>query len=243
MALAQEAIQTAKMNVDPVQIQPGEYTVLLEPLAVYDLFTWLTYIGFSGLFYDEGRSCFSGRLGEEVASPLLTIYDEPIPELPGLGFDIEGVARQKMVLIENGVLKNLPYDSYSAHKVNKKSTGNCFMLMSPYGGFPFSISILPGTKDPDELTSAIKDGLLIKRFWYVRVVSPKEGIITGMTRDGTFIIKDGKVEKPAKNLRFQITLPDILRNITEIGKELRLYEYGRYPHLMVEKFRITGMTG
>ncbi len=241
--LTLEAIETAKRNVDPEEIEPGEYRVVLEPLAVDSLFRWLSYLGFSGLYYDENRSCFSGRLGQEVASPLLTIYDEPIAELPGMGFDVEGVARRKLILIENGVLKNLAYDSYSAHKVNKKSTGNAFMFQSPYGGFPFSISFLPGTTTPDAMIGSVEDGLLIKRFWYVRVISPKDGILTGMTRDGTFRIKEGRLTKPVKNLRFQISILDFLKSIGEIGNTLRLTGYGRYPHLLVDRFRITGMTG
>ena len=242
-ALTDEAIDTAMKNVEPETIEPGNYKVFLEPLAVQELIRFLSYIGLSGLFYDENRSCFSGMLDQEVASPLLTLYDEPISDLPGVGFDVEGVARKRLVLIEQGTLKNVAYDSYSAHKVGKRSTGNAFMLQSPYGGFPFSISINPGKDRLPDMLASINNGLLIKRFWYTRVVSPKEGILTGMTRDGTFTIRDGKIGRPLKNLRFQISLPEILKNVKMVGDSVRLYEYGRFPHLLVDNFAITGMTG
>jgi len=241
--LTSEAIDTALKNVNPVNIEPGMYQVLLEPLAVHELFQHLSFIGFSGMFYDDGRSCFSGMLNQKVTSPLLTFYDEPIHDLPGLGIDVEGVARKKIILVENGVLKNIAYDSYSAHKVGKKSTGNAFYLISPYGGFPFSMSIVPGKNSPEDMLKEIRKGLLIKRFWYTRVVSWKEGILTGMTRDGTFSVLNGKIDKPIKNLRFQISLPDLFKKVMMVGNILSLYEYGRYPHLLIDDFKITGLTG
>lgn len=241
--LTSEACECALNNVDQTEITPGRYKVLLEPLAVHELFQFLSYIGLSGLFYDEERSCFSGMLDQEVTSPLLTFYDEPISDLPGIGFDVEGVARKKTVLVEKGILKNVTYDSYSAHKVGKMSTGNAFFLLSPYGGFPFSISLTAGESNLDDMITSVEKGLLIKRFWYTRVVSPKEGILTGMTRDGTFLIDKGKVGRPVKNLRFQISLPEVLKNVKLVSNTTRLYDYGRFPHLVIDDFTITGMTG
>ncbi|MEO0226039.1 MAG: metallopeptidase TldD-related protein, partial [candidate division WOR-3 bacterium] len=142
--LTNRAIETAMKNIKPVMIEPKKYRVILEPMAVHDLFGFLSWLGFSGLMYYEGRSCFAGRLNQEVASPLITLYDEPITGLPNLGIDVEGVARRKTILIEKGVLKNVVYDSYSAHKIGTKSTGNAYELISPIGGFPFSITQAPG---------------------------------------------------------------------------------------------------
>lgn len=238
-----EAIETALKNVNPCKIEPGKYQVLLEPLAVHELFWFLAWIGLGGLFYDENQSCFSGKLNQEITSPLLTFSDEPIPELPGFGIDIEGVARRKTLLVEKGILKNVAYDSYSAHKVNKKSTGNAFSLVSPFGGFPFSINIVPGETDSAKMLREINKGLLIKRFWYTRPIDRKAGILTGMTRDGTFLVIDGEIDRPVKNLRFQISLPEILKKVKMVGNTLRLYEYGRFPHLLIDDFNITGMTG
>jgi predicted Zn-dependent protease len=241
--LTNEAIETAIKNSNPIKIEPGKYQVLLEPLATHELFEFLCWIALGGLLYDENRSCFSGKLNQEVTSPLLTFFDEPVSDLPSLGIDIEGVARRKTILVEKGMLKNVVYDSYSAHKVSKKSTGNAFSLVSPFGGFPLSINIVPGDSNPENMLSEIKNGLLIKRFWYTRVVNRREGILTGMTRDGTFLVVDGQIERPVKNLRFQILLPEILKQVKMVGNSLRLYEYGRIPHLLIDDFNVTGMTG
>ncbi|UCC11896.1 MAG: TldD/PmbA family protein [candidate division WOR-3 bacterium] len=241
--IAREAVETALQNVNQDTIEPGKYRVLLEPLAVHELFDFMAWLGFSGRLYDENQSCFSGMLNKEITSPLLTFTDEPIQELPGFGIDIEGVARRRTLLVEKGIFKNVTYDSYSAHMVNKKSTGNAFSFVVPWGGLPLSINVAAGKTDIADMLHEIKKGLLIKRFWYTRPVDRKSGILTGMTRDGTFLVTDGKIDRPVKNLRFQISLPEILKKIRMVGNTLRLYESGRFPHLLVDDFAITGMTG
>jgi PmbA protein len=241
--ITREAVETALRNVNPCEIEPGRYRVLLEPLAVHELFDFMAWLGFSGRLYDENQSCFSGMINQEITSPLLTFTGGPIPELPDFGIDIEGVARRKTTLVEKGVLKNVAYDSYSAHKVNKKSTGNAFSLVSPWGGLPFSITVAPGKTDYADMLRDINKGLLIKRFWYIRPIDRKSGILTGMTRDGTFLVINGEIDRPVKNLRFQISLPEILKKVRMVGNTLRLYEFGRFPHLLIDDFTITGMTG
>ena len=241
--IAREAVETALQNVDQDKIEPGTYRVLLEPLAVHEFFDFMAWLGFSGRLYDENQSCFSGMLNKEITSLLLTFSDEPIRELPGFGIDIEGVARRKTVLVEKGVLKNVTYDSYSAHMVNKKSTGNAFSFASPWGGLPLSIKVAAGKTDIADMLHEIKKGLLIKRFWYTRPVDRKSGILTGMTRDGTFLVTNGEIGRPVKNLRFQISLPEILKKVRMVGNTLRLYESGQFPHLLIDDFTITGMTG
>jgi PmbA protein len=241
--ITREAVETALMNVNPCEIEPGAYQVLLEPLAVQTLFDFMAWLGLSGRLYDENQSCFSGMLNKQITSPLLTFTDEPIPALPGFGIDMEGVARRSTPLVEKGVLKNVVYDSYSAHKVNKRSTGNAFSHVSPWGGLPLSIAVAPGKTDPSDMLREIQKGLLIKRFWYTRPIDRKRGILTGMTRDGTFQVTDGKLGRPVKNLRFQISLPEILGKVKMVGNTLRLYESGRFPHLLIDDFTITGLTG
>ncbi|MEO0226005.1 MAG: metallopeptidase TldD-related protein, partial [candidate division WOR-3 bacterium] len=114
---------------------------------------------------------------------------------------------------------------------------------SPFGGFPFSITLAPGETSFEKMLGETEYGLLIKRFWYIRVISWKEGILTGMTRDGTFLIENGRIGPAVKNLRFQIALPELLKKIVRVGDKLSLYEFGRFPHLLIDDFNITGMTG
>jgi len=252
--LAKEARLKAENSFNKVQIEPGEYKVFLEPEAVADIFMFASYIGFSAKTYQEKRNFLVGRLGQKIFSEKLTVIEDPyFEEGFAFPFDFEGVSKKKVDLIFNGVAKNLLYDRKTALKENKKSTGNAAGFPPLTIPFPFNLVIEPGEKSKDEILSGIEKGIYVSRFHYTNIVNPSEFVITGMTRDGTFLIEKGKITKPIKNLRFTDSFIRVLGQDIEISKERKLisqatsYDFrfptGIYaPYIMIPNLRFTSGT-
>ncbi|MEN3044295.1 MAG: TldD/PmbA family protein [Candidatus Hydrothermales bacterium] len=221
--IAEEAKFKAANSFDKIQIEPGEYVVFLEPEAVADIFVFASFIGFSAKTYQEKRNFLVGRLGEKVFSDKLTIYEDPFFEdgFP-FPFDFEGVPKEKVEIVSKGVAKNLLYDRKTAFVENKKSTGNAAGFPPSTFPFPFNLVISPGEKGKDEILSEIERGIYISRFHYTNIVNASNFSITGMTRDGTFLIEKGKITKPIKNLRFTDSFLRVLSNELEVSKERKL---------------------
>ena len=223
-ATAQRAIDKALRSKNPTEIEPGKYTVVLEPLATSDFIHYLSFLAFGALAFHEDRSYLSQKLGEQVASPLVTIYDDPYDHRAiGLPFDFEGAAKKRVTFIEEGMAKGVAYDSYSANRWKKENTGHALLPPNPHGPFPTDLIMKAGTLPKDELIQSCKKGLLITRFWYIRVLSPKETLFTGMTRDGTFLIENGEITRPVKNLRFQEKVMDALTRVDAVSKEVEAH--------------------
>ena len=227
-------------------IDPGEYTVILEPPAVGDMLFMLAYMGMGAMPFQEGRSFMAGRIGEKITGDNITIWDDPAdPRQLASAFDWEGVPRQKVTIIENGVARGPVYDSYTANKEGKQSTGHGFPAPNTFGPVPTHLFLQPGDATVGDMVASTgtgasgKRGILVTRFHYTNIVHEKHTIFTGMTRDGTFLVENGKVSKPIKNLRFTQSILEALSNVDMIGKDGQLVEYACVPALKIRNFTFT----
>ena len=221
-------------------IEPGEYTVVLEPLAVGDMLSMLAYMGMGAMAFQEGRSFMSGRIGEKLAGDNITIWDDATdPRQRAVPFDWEGAAKRKVTIIENGFARGPVYDSYTAHKEGKKSTGHGFPAPNTWGPAPMHLFLGSGDATVEEMIASTGRGLLVTRFHYTNIVHEKQTLFTGMTRDGTFVIENGKVARPVKNLRFTQSILGALSDVEMIGRAGQLTEYAYVPALKIGKFAFT----
>lgn len=210
------AIQKAEMSVDAKALEPGRYTVILEPVAAAGLINMMLG-GFDARNADEGRSFMSKkgggtRLGEKFFDERVNIITDPWhPDVPVLPWDGEGLAREKMEVVKNGVVNYLQYSRYWAKQKEKQAKA-----------FPGNLIMAGGKKSLDELVKGTKKGILVTRTWYIRMVDPQSVLVTGLTRDGTFYIEDGKIMYPIKNFRFNESPITMLNNIEELGVPERI---------------------
>jgi PmbA protein len=220
-ALAEIAGDKAARAQNPAQLEPGRYTVILEPAAVLDLVGFLFY-DFAATAVADKRSCFSGRVGQPVLGKNITITDDFYhPEQLGAPFDGEGMPRQRVVLVDRGVVKNLVYSRGSAKQAHKKPTGHGFSLPNEYGEAPMNLVVSGGKTSVHEMVSTMDRGFLVTRLWYIREVDPYEKIMTGMTRDGLFLIEKGKIVGAARNFRFNQSIIEMLKNVEALGPAQR----------------------
>lgn len=227
-------------------LDAGRYTVVLEPAAVSTLVGFLSWIGFAGRALLEGRSCLSGREGKQVASPLVTIYDDATSPLTlGASFDFEGTPKERIDLIRGGVFLDGVYDLRTARLAGKETTGHALPAPNPEGPFPLNLFMEPGTSTVDEMVATTERGLLVTRFHYSNIVHPIESTITGMTRDGTFLIEDGEIRHAVKNFRFTQSIIEALENTEMVGRDTELaseffFSASRVPALKVNRFNFSG---
>lgn len=245
--LGARAAKICRDTVNPQPVEPGDHTVVLASPAVMTLVDHLGLCAFSGKAWTEGRSAFSGRLGDPVASPLVTIYDDALEEgAIGLPFDGEGTPKRRVELITNGIASGVVHDRASGARAGVASTGHGLPGPNPWGPYPGHLVLLPGAESLDELIAGVDHGLLVTRFWYTRVVNPKQSLITGMTRDGTFRIREGRVVAPVRNLRYNVSILDALAGCDGVGNELHTCsdEGGdtRVPALRLRSFAFTSVT-
>lgn len=219
--VADTAIEKVVKGANPIDVKPGEWEVILEPQAVSEMLVFLNFYGFNAKMYHEQASFFSGKLGQKVCGENITILDDPLnPDSYPMPFDFEGYPKQKLKLIEKGILKNICYDSYHANRYKTKNTGHALPAPNTFGPVPFHLSIKSGDKSREEMIKSIKKGLLVTRLWYVRVLNPRSLGITGMTRDGTFLIENGEIVAGVKNLRFNQSIPEALNNVVSLENKL-----------------------
>jgi len=247
--VTETAVSKCAMSQDPVAVEPGEYEVILEPAAVADMVGFLAYLGLGSLALQEGRSFMSGNLGKPVTGEKFTLWDDgDDPSGFPLPFDFEGVRRRRVVLVENGVAKNVVYDSYTAgREPGKKSTGHALPPSAQIGPVPLNLFVKPGNSSLEEMIASTKRGLLVTRFHYVNPVHPVMTIITGMTRDGTYLVEDGKIKGPVKNMRFTQGILPAFAEIETVAAEPKLCEmFGlgaiSAPAMKIKKFSFTGAT-
>lgn len=240
---AEEAAERAVSSRNPEPIEPGEYDVVLQPYAVEEFVTTLAYLGLGALAVQENRSFMCGKFGEKICGENITLWDDGLdPRTRVFPFDLEGVPKQKVVFIENGIAKAVCYDSYTAHREGKESTGHSSGGTGTWGPFPMNMLLAPGDATVDQMIANTERGLLVTRFWYTNVLHPILTTFTGMTRDGLFLIENGKVTKPVMNLRFTENVLDALSNVEMIGRDLKLQGIAAVPALKVKNFRFTGGT-
>jgi len=231
---------------NPRDVDPGRYTVVLETPAVSTLVGFLAWIGFGGRSLVEGRSCFSGKEGQQVAAPSVTIYDDATSPLTlGVPFDFEGTPRRRVDLVTDGVFRDGVYDRRTAKQAGRQTTGHALPPPSPDGPLPLNLFMDPRDATLDEMIASTERGLLVTRFHYSNVVHPVDSVITGMTRDGTFLIEHGEVAHPIKNLRFTQSILWALQGVSMIGRDSKLaseffFSASRVPALKVDSFQFTG---
>ncbi len=244
-ALGQEAASKATATVGAVGVEPGDYPVVLEEYAVVDILDMLGYLGFSALAVQEGRSFVEP--GRQIGSPLVTILDDGA-DLTGLpmAFDYEGVAKQRVSLVEAGTCQNVVYDAQTAARDSRASTGHGLPAPNPYGPFPINMIMAPGETAREDLVKGLDRGLLVTRFHYTNPVHPKLAIVTGMTRDGTFLVEGGRIVGPVRNLRFTQSYLEALAGVSAVSRErktLRGFLGGAVvPAVRIDAFTFTGAT-
>jgi len=221
-------------------VSPGKYAVILEPAAVAELISTLGYLGLGALSLLEGRSFLCDRLGEKVVSERITIWDDAT-DSRGLAmpFDWEGQPRQKVMLIEKGIARGVVYDSRTANLTGRQTTGHALPAPNTAGPLPVHLFLAPGESTLQEMIASTERGILVTRFHYVNVVHEKQTVITGMTRDGTFLVKDGTLDKPLSNLRFTQSILAALEQTHLVGREATLNEYAYVPALKISEFAFT----
>ncbi|TAH51738.1 MAG: TldD/PmbA family protein [Chloroflexota bacterium] len=248
-AVTRTAIDKALRSQNPIALAPGEYTVILEPAAVAMMLQYLAWHTFNALAVQEERSFVRGKRGELLFSPLVNLYDDGAA-LDGFPspFDHEGVPRQRVAMIENGVARDVVYDTFTARRDNVQSTGHSLPAPNVQGPLARNLFLAAGDKALAEMIGSVQRGILITRFWYTRVVAPLNVMMTGLTRDGTFLIENGQLSLPVKNLRFTTSYIEALKNIGAVGRDTQLVRdewFGmnfRAPAVMVERFNFTGVT-
>jgi len=243
---AQRAIDKAIKGRQPRPLPAGQYQVVLEPDAAADILGSLGYTSFDAQAIEEKRSFMSNRFGQRVMDERVTIVDDALnPASIPIPFDYEGVAKQKVHIIEKGEAKAVVHDTYTAAKAGTKSTGHGLPAPNPRGPMPTHLALDPGSSSLEEMISGLKEGLLVTRFHYTRIVHPLTVTVTGMTRDGTFYIRNGEIAYPVRNLRFTQSYVEAMNSLIAIGSQRRLCgEYGPYlvPALTLDSFTFTGVT-
>jgi predicted Zn-dependent protease len=247
--LAEDAAEKSVKSLNPVKLEPGEYEVVSSPLAVSVLMTYLGYIGFSATPYQDGQSFVKYCLNQQVFDSKLTVRDDARnpKTLYALPIDGEGVPKKALDLINKGVVSenSICYNSFTAGKENKKSTGHALPPIGAYYGerpMPFNIVVEAGDATLDEAISETKHGIFVTTFHYVNPVEPTKAILTGLTRDGTFLIEKGEITKPIVNMRFTDSMLSALKDIPMIGKELEMVEETTVPLMKLKKLRFVGIS-
>jgi len=244
--IGRRAAGKARDSQNPQPLDPGTYAVVLEPNAVSTLVGFLAYMGFGGRSIAEGRSCFSGKEGLQVATPGITIYDNATgADTIGVPFDFEGTPRRRVDLVKEGVFLDGVYDLRTAKQAGKETTGHALPAPNPEGPFPLNLYMETGDALPEDMISATDRGLLVTRFHYSNVVHPVDSTITGMTRDGTFLIENGEVKHPVTNFRFTQSILEALSAVSMVGRDSELaseffFSASRVPGLKVDQFQFTG---
>ncbi|MCR4401384.1 MAG: TldD/PmbA family protein [Firmicutes bacterium] len=247
--VAEEAVKGCLADSEPGSVEPGEYEAIFEDYAVADMIQMLAYMGFGARAFQEGRSFMSGNIGRKITGANITIWDDGLdPGGAPLPFDAEGVPKKKVMLIEDGVARGVVYDSFTAAREGKRSTGHAVSPLPSVGPFAVNLFMAGGDSCLDEMIAETRRGIYVKRLHYTNPVHPVKSLLTGMTRDGTFLVENGEIVRPVKNLRFTESILGALSSAELISKEtklLPLYSLGgvRAPAVKVGKFTFTGVTG
>jgi PmbA protein len=224
-ALAKTAVDKCKLSQNPQALEPGEYEVILEPAAVAEVMEWLNYTGFGSKSFQQGTSFLASRIGRKITSEKITIYDNALdPKAIAFPFDFEGVPKKKVMLIDKGVAKGVVYDSMAAIKGKTKSTGHALPATeSAEGALGLNIVVAPGKTPRAKMISGVKRGILVTRFHYINgLIDTRNSVLTGMTRDGTFLIENGELKYGIKNLRFTDSMMRAFKSTVAISKESQL---------------------
>ncbi|MGH9482905.1 MAG: TldD/PmbA family protein [Terriglobales bacterium] len=253
VAGARIAAAKAGASQDPIELPPGRYVTILEPAAVLDLLGFLMW-DFGGLGVLDQRSFLSGRIGAKLFGDNISITDDAYHLLQtGLPFDGEGSPRQVVPLVERGWVRNLVYARQSAAQWNQRQagaaaapTGHGFPLPNEYGEAPLNVVVAGGDVPVERMIAETERGILVTRLWYIREVDPYQKILTGMTRDGTFLIENGRLQRGVRNFRFNQNMVELLNQVEALGPAVRASGEESFdmvvPPLKVRGFNFTEVT-
>jgi predicted Zn-dependent protease len=246
LELALSAARKTTQSAAPRELPAGRYTVILEPAAVLDLAGQM-FGDFSATAISDGRSFLNDRIGKQIFGKNITIHDDAWhPLQSGAPFDGEGVPRQRLTLVENGVVRDIAYCRQAAAKAGVMPTGHGFPLPNEYGEAPANIVIAGGDSSVEKMIASTERGILVTRLWYIREVDPYEKIFTGMTRDGTFLVEGGQVTAGVRNFRFNQGLMEMLSNVEALGPVVRASGEETFdmvvPAMLIRDFNFTEVT-
>jgi predicted Zn-dependent protease len=247
-AAGSEATRRARDAADATDLEPGTYEVVLSPSCVVNLLSFLAIYGFNGRAVEEGRSF--ARVGEAQFDSTITLADDVAdPNAVGIGFDAEGTPKRRLELVRAGVTSGLVHDRRTAKALGAESTGNAIAGAGPFGALPANLVLEPGSTTPEALVGAVERGLLVTDFWYTRILDPRTMVVTGLTRNGVWLVEDGRIVRPVTNLRFtqsylEALAPDAVRGVgsdaTLVGGGI--FGLGAYvvPSLHLAAWNFTG---
>jgi PmbA protein len=246
VALARSAARKAGGSRNPRELPAGRYTVILEPAAVLDLAGQM-FMDFSGTALRDGRSFLNDRAGQQLFGENITVHDDVHhPLQAGASFDGEGVPRRRLTLIDRGTVREIAYSRQAARIAGGAPTGHGFPLPNEMGEAPMNIVISGGKSSVEEMVTSTARGILVTRLWYIREVDPYQKIFTGMTRDGTFLVEDGRVVEGVRNFRFNVGLMEMLSNVDELSPAVRASGEETFdmvvPAMKVRGFNFTEVT-
>lgn len=245
-AMAREAVEKALRSRNPIEVSLGEYTVVLDTYAVGEMLENLIFMGLSATAVQEERSFMNGQFGKQLVHPHITFYDDGhdpggLPQ----AFDYEGVPKQRVVMIDSGIANAVVYDSFTAARDGHANTGHALPAPNPYGPMPMHAMLAAGDASIEELIKGVDHGIYVTRFHYTNAVHPVKTLLTGMTRDGTFLIEHGELAHPIKNMRFTQSILNALRDVQAIGREpVQFTNFTTVvaPALRIGRFNFTGVT-
>jgi predicted Zn-dependent protease len=258
LRLAEIAAKKARDSAHPREIPAGKYTVILEPAAVLDIVGFMFW-DYSGMAILDQRSFLTGRIGTKLFGDNITITDDVTHALQtGCPFDGEGLPRQRVGLVENGVVKRVVYARATAERMKHseyrdkvgaiEATGHGFPLPNEMGEMPLNIVFAPvnSPQTVEQMIASTDRGVLVTRLWYIREVEPFEKMLTGMTRDGTFYVENGKVQRGVRNFRFNESLIHMLSNVQAMSVPVRSCGEESFdmvvPAMKVSEFNFTEVT-
>jgi len=244
----ERAVSKGLKNREPIGIEPGRYTVVLEPNAVSSLLLFAAYQGLGAQDVAEEASFLCGRRGDQAFAECVSLFDDAGNDVyPGYSFDWEGTPKQRVELVREGVLGGPVTDRLWAAKQGVVNTGHAHPQPNTYGPKPGNLVLSAGDQSMEELVGGVERGLLVTQLHYTNMIDPRDLLLTGMTRNGTFLIENGEVTQPVKNLRFTESLVNAMASVTGVGKDQEvagaLFD-GEIvcPALRIENFRFTSST-
>ncbi|MDP8255735.1 MAG: TldD/PmbA family protein [Candidatus Alcyoniella australis] len=253
MRAAQTAMRKAETSRGPGALDPGTYDVLLEPEAVAGAIEWLNFIGFGSRSFEQQTGFLAGRRDNKIAGDQITIVDDGRhPGALPMPFDFEGVPRRRVPLIQGGLAKGPVHCTLSGARAGTVSTGHALPPEeSSEGALPLNLVVEPGPENPQQMLEGLERGILITRFHYINgFLDTRKAVLTGLTRDGTFWVENGKIIRPLKQLRFTQNFIEAFSNVAALGNERRTVtswwgELGAIyaPAMLIRGFKITGITG
>jgi predicted Zn-dependent protease len=247
-AVGEKAVLTAVETRHPVEVEPGAFEVVLSPFAVEELMGMLAYLALSARSVEQHACFLEGHEGEQLASPIVNLYDDGLD--PGgmpIPFDFEGMPKRRVDFLIEGKGGNVVYDSYYAAKMGRSTTGHSLQQPNDIGPYPLNIFMGAGDSSEEDMVSHVERGIYVTRFWYGNPVEPLRAVVTGTTRDGTYLIENGRKTHGVRNLRFTQGLVDMLAHTVEISRDRAVlasaFGIGAMvlPSIRAEGFRFTGV--